>query len=89
MPLWPATVRTAGVRWPPYTESDDFEGAAVVLSDLGEPTRPATVLADPWGVGIGGVVDVGTLCFDSEPSALPPEGRAEGEPVWFATTRWL
>ena len=44
-----------------YTQSDDFAGAAVVLSDLGEPTHPATVLADPWGVGIEGFVDPDTL----------------------------
>ena len=27
-----------------YTRSQDFRGAAAVLSDLGEPTQPFTVL---------------------------------------------
>lgn len=35
-----------------YTEADDFNGAMVVLSDLGEPTQAMTVLtgnlADPY-----------------------------------------
>lgn len=30
-----------------YTGADDFPGAAVVISDLGEPAQAATVLADP------------------------------------------
>ena len=31
-----------------YTRSHDFSGAAVVLSDLGEPEAPATALAGAW-----------------------------------------
>ena len=30
-----------------YTAGDDFSGAAVVLSDLGEPGRPARTLRGP------------------------------------------
>lgn len=41
-----------------YTGEDDFTGAAVVLTDLGEPGSGATVLADPWGVNVGEWVDM-------------------------------
>ena len=44
-----------------YTGGDDFTGATMVLSDLGEPGAAATVLADPWGVKVGEYVDLGVL----------------------------
>lgn len=31
-----------------YTHSHDFKGAAVVLTDLGEPNKPATILANSF-----------------------------------------
>lgn len=45
-----------------YTHGEDFTGANLVLSDLGEPDAPAVVLADPYGVMVGRpVVDVAVL----------------------------
>jgi HAD superfamily hydrolase (TIGR01509 family) len=44
-----------------YSGDDDFSGAAVVLSDLGEPARPAAVRSDADGVCPPGVVTLQTL----------------------------
>ena len=41
-----------------YTRDDDFSAAAAVVSDLGEPTRPAQIVRDPHGVARAGLVDV-------------------------------
>lgn len=44
-----------------FTTGDDFTGAALVLSDLGEPGQPNTVIAAPAGVRPDGMVTVETL----------------------------
>jgi HAD superfamily hydrolase (TIGR01509 family) len=44
-----------------FTTGDDFTGAALVLSDLGEPGQPNTVIAAPAGVRPDGMVTVHTL----------------------------
>lgn len=44
-----------------FTTGDDFTGAALVLSDLGEPGQPNTVIAAPAGVRPDGMVTVDTL----------------------------
>ncbi len=44
-----------------FTTGDDFTGAALVLSDLGEPGQPSTVIAAPAGVRPDGMVTVQTL----------------------------
>lgn len=45
-----------------FTGGDDFTGAAAVVSDLGEPNEPLTVVADPDGVMAGVIaVDVGVI----------------------------
>ncbi|MGC3995406.1 MAG: HAD-IA family hydrolase [Propionicimonas sp.] len=44
-----------------YTGGDDFTGAALVLSDLGDPGAPATVVAAPAGVRPEGMVTIDTL----------------------------
>lgn len=44
-----------------YTAGEDFTGAALVVSDLGEPEAPAKVLADPLALGIRGHVRLSDL----------------------------
>lgn len=44
-----------------YTKDDDFTGASLVLSDLGEPGRPVTVLANSARVPVPEFVNVATL----------------------------
>lgn len=46
-----------------YTAGEDFTGAALVLTDLGEPSAPARVVDDPSGLaaGDGAVVDLAFL----------------------------
>lgn len=45
-----------------YTHGEDFTGASLVLSDLGEPDAPAVVLADPCDLMVGcPAVDVAVL----------------------------
>ena len=44
-----------------YTAGENFEGATAVLSDLGGPCAPLTVLADPRAIGFGEVVDLAAL----------------------------
>ena len=40
-----------------YTGGEDFTGAALVVTSLGDlPDEPATVLADPYRLGVGGEV---------------------------------
>ena len=53
-----AAARAAGlatlVTVSSYTVDEDFTGAALVVSSLGElPDEPATVLADPYGLVVG------------------------------------
>jgi HAD superfamily hydrolase (TIGR01509 family) len=50
-----------------YTDGQDFSGALAVLSDLGEPGTPATVIAGP--ALVSGVVDIARLriWLDSSP----------------------
>lgn len=52
-----ATVVTVG----PSTAHDDFTGAQLLVTSLGEPGTPADVLADPLDLGVDGVVDLGVL----------------------------
>lgn len=45
-----------------YTVDEDFTGAALVVSSLGDPpATPTTVLADPHGVGVDDEVDLAHL----------------------------
>ena len=44
-----------------YTVDDDFSGAVAVISDLGEPDAPATVIRDELGLAKGGVVTAANL----------------------------
>lgn len=44
-----------------YTEHEDFTGASLVVSDLGEPGAPLRLLADPLGLHPGGPVDLALL----------------------------
>ncbi|MEU0495382.1 HAD-IA family hydrolase [Mycobacterium sp. NPDC006124] len=45
-----------------YTRDDDFDGAALVVSDLGEPGgEPVEVLLNPRGVPVGDYVDAATV----------------------------
>ena len=45
-----------------FTRGEDFGGAALVVSSLGDPGREqAEVLADPYGVGLSGTVTLTTL----------------------------
>ncbi|MFT4111039.1 HAD-IA family hydrolase [Propionicimonas sp.] len=44
-----------------YTAEDDFSGAALVVSDLGEPGAPPVVLAAPAGVRPDGMVTIDVL----------------------------
>ena len=41
-----------------YTQDDDFTGAALVVSDLGEPEAPATLLRGRDGLRFSGIVDL-------------------------------
>jgi HAD superfamily hydrolase (TIGR01509 family) len=62
-----------------YSAGDDFTGATLVLSDLGEPGRPAEVLSDPQGLAPDGVVDVAVLdrvAAASSRAAAPSSGAA-------------
>jgi HAD superfamily hydrolase (TIGR01509 family) len=44
-----------------YTADHDLAAADLVLDGFGEPGSPATVTADPLGVGCDGIVDVDVL----------------------------
>ncbi len=44
-----------------YTVDDDFTGASLVVSSLGDETEPATVIADPFGVHPGALVHLDDL----------------------------
>jgi HAD superfamily hydrolase (TIGR01509 family) len=44
-----------------YTLGEDFSQASAVLSSLGDPAEPATVLSDPYRVKFPGCVDVEAL----------------------------
>lgn len=45
-----------------YTQSENFDEASLVVSELGDPGRlPIEVLADPHGVGVGTMVDLDVL----------------------------
>lgn len=44
-----------------YTREEDFTGASLVVSSLGEPGDPAEVLASPAGVDVPGAVTLVTL----------------------------
>ncbi|WP_315096618.1 HAD-IA family hydrolase [uncultured Cellulomonas sp.] len=45
-----------------YTADEDFTGAALVVSSLGDlPDQPATVLADPHALGVDGQVELSHL----------------------------
>ncbi len=60
-----AAARAAGLRAvvtpSTYTMEDDFSAAVAVVSDLGEPDRPATVFRDDLGVAPGGIVTAESL----------------------------
>ncbi|KAE8765001.1 HAD-IA family hydrolase [Georgenia thermotolerans] len=44
-----------------YTAEENFDGAALVLTSLGDDAEPARVLADPLGLGVGDEVHLGDL----------------------------
>lgn len=44
-----------------YTAEEDFTGASMVVSDLGEPSAPMRVIADPAGRGWAGTVTLPDL----------------------------
>lgn len=44
-----------------YTTNDDFDGAVLVLSDLGEPGHPMDILENPRGIPTGDFVDLSLL----------------------------
>jgi HAD superfamily hydrolase (TIGR01509 family) len=44
-----------------YTARHDLAAAGLVLDGFGEPSAPATVIADPAGTGCAGVLDTATL----------------------------
>lgn len=44
-----------------YTGGEDFTGAALVVSDLGEPDAPMRVLANPSGMRVGEMVTLAGL----------------------------
>lgn len=45
-----------------FTRGEDFHGAALVVSSLGDPNgEQAEVLADPYAVGAGGAITLATL----------------------------
>lgn len=57
--------RAAGLRCvvtvSSYTADEDFTGASLVVSDLGEPGAPLTVLADPAGIRPGSALRLADL----------------------------
>ncbi|MEN0130366.1 MAG: HAD-IA family hydrolase [Brevundimonas sp.] len=44
-----------------YTADEDFTGAALVVTSLGDPGTPATVVTNPRGLAIDGLVDLSHL----------------------------
>jgi hypothetical protein len=44
-----------------YTKDEDFTGASLVVSSLGDRSEPARVLADPLGISPGAQVTLGDL----------------------------
>ena len=60
-----AAARSAGLRTvvtiSSYTADDDFAGAALVLSSLGDDHEPARLLADGYGIGPGPVMHLSDL----------------------------
>jgi HAD superfamily hydrolase (TIGR01509 family) len=65
----PAVVTVNG-----YTEHEDFTGAALVVSSLGDPGEPARVLADRAGAHPGELVDL----TDLEACMAGPNGAPHG-----------
>jgi len=65
-----AAARAAGlatvVTISSYTGADDFSGAALILSDLGDPESPLTVLAAP-----AGIVPTGFVTLDDLAALIP------------------
>ncbi|MHA7276012.1 HAD-IA family hydrolase [Arthrobacter sp. Hz1] len=58
-----------------FTRSEDFTGAALVVSSLGDPGEHAEVLANPLGVEVADVVSLTTLrqLLDSPSATTHPE----------------
>lgn len=44
-----------------YTREEDFSGASLVVTSLGDPGEPAEVLSNPAGVHVPGAVSLATL----------------------------
>ena len=57
-----------------YTEDEDFTGAALVVTSLGDPGEPATVLANRTAADPGGLVDL----TDLEACMAAPRGVPDG-----------
>jgi HAD superfamily hydrolase (TIGR01509 family) len=67
-----------------YTRDEDFTGASLVVSSLGDPDgETATVLADPLGIRPGAAVTLADLAAVLERTTFaasqPPAGTAPGE----------
>jgi hypothetical protein len=44
-----------------YTGDDDFTGASLIVSSLGDPGEPARVIADPYGIVSGELVTLADI----------------------------
>jgi hypothetical protein len=57
-----------------YTEDEDFSGAALVVSSLGDPGEPATVLANRTAAHPGDLIEL----TDLEACMAGPNGAPDG-----------
>jgi beta-phosphoglucomutase-like phosphatase (HAD superfamily) len=57
-----------------YTEDEDFSGAALVVSSLGDPGEPATVLANRTAATPGDLIEL----TDLEACMAGPNGAPDG-----------
>ncbi len=59
-----------------YTRAEDFTGARLVVSSLGDPDQPpVTVFSDPGGLAQGGLAPGGFLALTDLASLTPSAGR--------------
>ncbi len=65
-----------------YTREEDFTGASLVVSSLGDPGEAAEVLASPAGVDVSGTVTLATLqAILAEPRPAPAPSTAPSIPT--------
>ncbi len=60
-----------------YTADEDFTGASLVVSSLGDPGEPSTVLADPLGLRPGSVVTLADLAAVLERAGSAPPAEPD------------